>query len=334
MDEKMQRLLAENALIDAEQAAENIGRNFVDADIAQYNEAGVNLSLGAEEFVRQYQGSNSFINPTLKGRLRQYGKLTSGQARAALNIMRQEMGHVPTASLIKCFTCDDEFPTWDALLLHKRQMHGSRQGAPEVFAETGEAKAVISNTEATAGLDLSNLPDGRYAAPDASGKNDYIFMMVKRVHKTHKRDRRYVYGKVVTGNEVVVAGTIEVKLWSSDSKELVGEQKPNDVYRGDLEDSLELIMLAPEKFAILFGRLCGHCCICGKTLTDEISRNIGMGIECEKKQEYFKKRPYSYVKDDRPDKENVNPEDELYLQGKLRTFREPPKVVPQMASQR
>lgn len=334
-DQTAGELLAQNALIDAQQVAENLGRTFVDADIPQYHEYGINLQLGAEVFVHQYQGTNSFIG-TLKGRLKAYRKLTSAQARAALNIMQQELGVVVTASEggIKCFGCEESFPTWDMLMQHKRDMHGSRQVAPPVIAEQGEAKAVIANTTATKGLDLSNLPDGRYAAPDTSGNNEYIFIMVKRVRKTKKRDRRFeAAGRIITGNEVAVAGTIEVKIWSSDSKELVGEQKPGDVYRGDLESELELVLMMPEQLAILFGKISEHCCICGKRLTDDDSRRIGMGLDCEKKQLYFQKPPeYTYVGQDRPDKEAVDPNDEKYLAGILRRYVEPPEVKPQLVT--
>lgn len=331
MSDPQDNLLAENALIDAKQVAASLDRKFVDADIPQYHEHGIDLLLGAEVFVQRYDGTNKFVNDVLKGRFKQWKKLTSAQARAALNIMRQELGHQSEEeqekSTIKCFSCDYEAPTWDDLLAHKSQMHGSKQEAPPVIAEIGEAKAVIANTTSTKGLDLTNLPDGRYAAPDPTGNNDYRFLMVKRVRKTHKRDRRYNYGKVVTGNEVVVAGTIEVKEWSSDSKELLGEQKPGDLYRGDYEDSLELILLAPEPFAITFGKLIGRCCICGKTLTDDVSRAIGMGFECEKKVDYFKNRPTSYIGEDRPDKEHVDPNDARYLSGELRRYVEPKHVV-------
>lgn len=323
--------MAENALIDAEQTADSIGRKFVDADIAQFHELGVDLALGATLWVKRYEGTNSFILD-LQKRLSRYRQLTSAQARAALNVMRDEKGHATEEKApngISCFQCPFVAVSWDELMTHKKEEHGSKQEAPPVVAEKGEAQAVIANTKAVKGLDLSNLPDGRYAAPDISGNNDYIFLMVKRVRRTHNRDRRFVWGKVRTGNEVVVAGTIEVKLWSSDSKELVGEQKPGDVYRGDLEDSLELILLAPEALATLFGKLVGHCCVCGKTLTDDVSRAIGMGLDCEKKEGYFKKPPkYTFIGKDRPDQEKVDPNDEKYLTGQWTNYREPPKVQP------
>lgn len=331
----MTDLREENAFIDTRDIAETIGREFVNADISQYKDHGVDLALGAKVFVERYAGKVRFVNQVLKPALKQQGGLTQGQARAALNIMRQELGVRSTEETpayeqteMECFVCHQMFPSWDELNAHKSQEHG-KQKPPEVFAEQGEAQAVIEVTASIKGLDLSNLPDGRYCAPDPSGKNDYIFLMVKRVRRTHSRDRRYVYGKIVTGNEVVVAGTIEVKEWSSDSKELIGEQKPGDVYRGKFEDELELIMLMPEPWALLFGKLKGHCCICGKTLTDQVSRDIGMGLECEKKEKYFYRPPkYSFVGTDRPDKEKIDPNDDKYLSGIWKSYVKPPTPTP------
>lgn len=332
----MSDLLRQNALIDAQQLAESLDREFIDGDVVQYREHGINLDLAAEVFVSTYQGDNRFVKTVLKPKMER-GKLTAGMVRAAMNILRQELLGIDFKSKTKpptthrCFVCEEEFPTWDALMAHKSQQHSSKP-APVPFTEDNtEPEAVIANTVATKGLDLSNLPDGRYAAPNPTGQGQpYIYFLIKRVRHTHKRDRRYVYGKVVTGNEVVVAGTIEVKTWTSDAKELIGEQKPGDVYRGDHEDLLELILMMPEPWAILFGKLTKHCCRCGKTLTDEISQSIGLGLECEKalNEAYFKKPPkFTFVGTDRPDAEKADPNDEKYLTGQWTRYQEPPKVA-------
>lgn len=321
------------AFIDAQEIARTIGREFTEADIVQYEEHGVDLMSAAEYFVEKYEGSNRFVKNVLVDRLKTWHKLTQGQARAALNIMRQEILGIerpkaPEKDLdLECFACDKHFPTWDALNAHKSQDHGRGKDVPETFTDAGDAKDVLEVMESKKGLDLSNMPDGRFAIFDASGRNDNIFLMVKRVRRTVKRDRRYMYGKVVTGNEIVVAGTIEVRIWSSDTKEWVGQQKPGDVYRGKYEDELELIMLNPELFATLFGKLVGHCGMCGKTLTDEVSREIGLGLDCEKKKAEWAKPRYSYVGTDRPDADKANPLDDKYLSGELRRWIDPPKVT-------
>jgi len=322
-----------NAFIDAQEIAKDMTREFVEADLTQYMEHGVDLLAAAVHFTRQYAGDNRFVVNVLKKRLNQWGTLTQGQARAALNVMRQELcginrpNKVENKRELECFTCHEKFPTWDELNAHKSSQHGSKK-APETFTDKGDAAPVLEVNTSVKGLDLSNLPDGRYAAPDPSGKNDNIFLVVKRVRKTVHRDRRYNYGKIVTGNEIVVAGTIEVRIWSSDTKEWVGAQKPGDVYRGKFEDQLELIMMMPEPFAILFGRLLGYCGRCGKQLTDQVSRQIGLGLDCEKQRAYFTSKPkYTYIGTDRPEPAQANPFDEGYLTGKFSRWIEPPKVV-------
>lgn len=328
----MSDLLQQNALADARDVCEAMDRSFVDSDLMQYKAMGVDLPSAAVAFVSTYSGKNSFVRNVLSRRLKSYGQLTGPQCVIALNIMREEhcglkheygRSRQAEGTGLKCFTCGvSGFPSWDALRQHKADEHDA-EAKPEIIAETGEAKEVLEVTTSIKGLDLSSLPDGRYAAPDPSGKNDHIFLMVKRVRHTHEADRRYRYGKIVTGREVVVAGTIEVREWSSDSKEWIGKQVPGDSYRGQYEDELELVMLMPEPWAILFGRLLGRCCRCGKALTDEVSRNIGLGLECEKylANAYFRKPPqYTYVGADRPDAEKADPNDALYLSGQLNRY--------------
>lgn len=334
--------LDENKLIDARQLAERLDRPFTNSDIEQFKENGLDLQTAAEMYVERYEDDNSFIK-SVKGYLNRRNTITSAQARAVLNIMRDEVRKtdadtgeaflkeirkedaVQRGTDHECMICHEEFPTFDNLDEHRRLFHGGRE-RPQAYTDEGEAEDVLEVTESKLGLDISGLPDGRYAAPDRSGNNDYIFLAVKRVRKTVKRDRRYVYGNVVVGNEIVVAGTIEVRIWSSDTKEWVGSQKPGDVYRGKYEEDLELIMMAPEPWAILFGRLLGYCSRCGKKLTDDESRAIGLGLECEKKRHHFSKPPeYTYIGNDRPDKEKANPLDEKYLKGELKRWVEPPK---------
>lgn len=337
MSVKERTPLDENKLADALELAESLERPFTNADLDQYKESGLDLQTAAEMYLERYEGNDNFMR-SVKSYLNRRNMITSSQARAVLNIMRDDVRGIirsQSRSLAtderrqethECLVCHEEFQTFDELDEHRQIMHGGKE-RPQAYTDEGEAKDVLEVTTSTKGLDLSGLPDGRYAAPDRSGKNDYIFLAVRRVKKTVKRDRRYVYGKEVVGNEIVVAGTIEVRIWSSDTKEWVGAQKPGDVYRGKYEDDLELIMMAPEPWAILFGRLLGYCGRCGKKLTDDESRAIGLGLECEKKRHEFHERPkYSYIGTDRPDPFKANPLDEKYRTGELKRWVEPPKT--------
>lgn len=293
-----------NLLADARDFVELLDRKLVSADFREAEVVGVDLRLLGRDFVMHSDHSSRFM-ASLRNQLTRKGRLTDEQLRAAINIYQDEAGLLKKESRsVTCFVCRSEFSTYDDLKAHKVLAHEDQE-APGVLTEdptdltslTADGEAVIEDTSSVIGLDISELQDANYAVPNVNGvgKDDFVFIMVKRVRRTVKRDRRYVYGKITTGSEIVLAGTIEVKIWSSDSKELVGEQKPGDVYRGALEEELQMVMSAPEAFAKLFGKMSGHCCMCRKTLTDDVSRAIGMGLECEKKTNYFKETPKDYV---------------------------------------
>lgn len=284
----MDLLLKENLLRDVEDLVTQMDDEFTDQDVTE-NTYGVDLMVAAVHYAETYNGKSDFMG-SMKAKLLAFGKLTPAQARAVLNILRQEkLGIAPVQPerdrAVKCFTCGENYPNMNDLLDHKERDHNGRK--PMVLEpETGEMieeKRVIANTTSALKLDLSSLPDGRYAAPDLTGEKSFIFIMVRRQRKRVYRNRRYIYGKVLTGSEWVEAGTIEVKEWSSDSKRLCGEQRPGGLYEGEFELQLRAIMAGPEPWSRLFGQQIGHCGICGKTLTDDISRSDGFGPECIKK---------------------------------------------------
>lgn len=302
-------LLKKNALADAEELAVIIGREFTNADVGEFATKGVDLRLAAVCYIEDYTGKSSFFMK-MKDKAAA-GALTDGMVRAVMNSMREKKlglkksssssapaerpGYTkPEDRRYSCYTCKREIVGLDEIRAHGRQHKAGvidRDGNPVAPVEE---TPVIAVQESRLNLDLSMLPDGRYAVPELTGKNDLTFLMVKRVRKTHVRDRRFRYGKIVTGRERVEAGTIEVKEWSSDAKRLCGEQKHGETYHGEFEDGLELILKAPEAWAKLFGMHVGRCYICGKTLTDEESRSAGIGPECVKKNNYFTTPPPSY----------------------------------------
>lgn len=291
-------LLQESALQDAEELAEEIGRPFAVEDVDS-NEWGIDLRTAALHYVETYNGTNSFMT-SMKSKKLVGAVITNNMLKVVLNIMREiklsggvERHSQERDHSVNCRFCKTTFVNQEAYDKHYDEVHAER--APTVQAPTGEVmdkKEVIEVQEGKLKLDLTQVPDGRFALPDLSGQNDYIFLMVKRVRKRTYRNKRYVYGKIITGSEWVEAGTIEVKIWSSDSKELIGQQKPGDYYRGKFEVQLQAVIAAPMPWAKLFGQLIGHCGICGKTLTDDISRSDGFGPECIKKIDanYFTKK--------------------------------------------
>src|SRR5436190_12984142 len=108
-------LIEENAFYDAQDVCQQHDDEFVDADITQYADHGIDLMAGSRYFVRNYSGRNSFVNNVLKQRLNQYNRLTQSQARAAMNVMKEELtGKRVRKSNLRCFTCDaGPFDSWD-----------------------------------------------------------------------------------------------------------------------------------------------------------------------------------------------------------------------------
>lgn len=288
-------LLKENLLRDVEELCRELDEPFTDEDVTS-NTYGLDLMGAAIYFTEQYNKPGDFMT-SVKSKLMLYKRLTPAQARVVLNILRQEVRGESKpvkerSQAQQCFICKEEFPSMTLLLDHKEQRHG--KGKPKTQTDqAGEEFApqrVIADTSSKLQLDISSLPNGRYAAPDLTGKHDYVFLMIRRTPKRILRDKRYTYGKIITGREWVDAGTIEVKEWSSDSKRLCGEQRPGTgMYEGEFEIQLNAIKSSPEPWARLFGTNIGRCGICGKTLTDEISRSDGFGPECIKKinEHYF-----------------------------------------------
>lgn len=293
----------ETLMKDAEEVLREIDGEVTDQGplsiVTLEDDYGVDLSQAATLFVTNYNSTNTFLMD-LKRQLVLRGQLSPKQTRAALNVWKRSLAEkLPEESIRKeaqqCFTCKEWFESMQALLDHKDKKHNKKYSFthhPDCTDNRHEIgvtcplppsvveESVLESNDNRLGLDLSTLPDGRYAIPDVTGKQAWIFLWVSRQHVTKWRDRRYVWGKVQTGGEFIEAGTIEVRYHHGDSKELVGYQKPGQPYEGKFQVELEAVKIAPEPWALLFAREIGRCALCGKTLTDDISRNDGYGPEC------------------------------------------------------
>lgn len=291
-----------NAVADVEDWLADLDRKVTVGDLADQANLGLSLTVAAGHYIDKKYVDDGIVNTfmeSLRAKAAQGTTITSSQMAVALDIWRENLTgkrYDSDGKMVshQCWNCDKPFLTWDALREHKAQEHGGERPVNKI-TDNAEATAVIADTTSSLGLDLSGLPDSNYAAPDPTGTQNNMFLRVRRLRRPSNRDRRYMYGKIVTGDEVAPAGTIEVRVQRGDTKELVGEQRPGDVYRGQFENELQLVMLAPETFAKLFGRLTERCGRCGKTLTDDVSKAIGLGLECEKKENYWKAKPPSYA---------------------------------------
>ena len=103
---------------------------------------------------------------------------------------------------------------------------------------------------------LPDVPEGYYAVPSRTGNNDLDFFSVDR--PSEGRWAGYVFVKRVIGGHVdtPVRGT-EARM----ALEAIVEQ-------GISESQA------------LYGREIGRCGVCNRTLTDELSREIGIGPTC------------------------------------------------------
>lgn len=292
-----------NALQDVEELAALHEGGLTDEIVVKCISEGVApLGVAAYYVLETYTGRNKFMND-LKQRVASGSKMTARQIRAVLNVhlgvdnRKKYSGPGGTTGTgdtctpphqrkYNCFVCKREIVGLDSIREHGRlHKEGVLDSEGNEVAET----SVLEVTTSDRNLDLSVLPNGRYAAPELTGRNDMIFLMVTRTKKDKIRTRRYRFGMYQTGRERVPAGTIEVKEWSSDQKRLCGQQKPGEVYQGEYEEQFEQILKNPEVYAKLFGLLVGHCYRCGKTLTDEESRAYGIGPECQKMTNLFHK---------------------------------------------
>lgn len=103
---------------------------------------------------------------------------------------------------------------------------------------------------------LADVPQGHYAI-ESTGHNDLAFYRVDR-----PTEGRW-------------AGRVFVKL-------VVGGHPDQNVPRSHVAGILERISQDPDA-AARYGRELGRCCRCNRTLTDETSRELGIGPECRQK---------------------------------------------------
>ena len=114
------------------------------------------------------------------------------------------------------------------------------------------------------GIDLSVLPAGktRYAVPNSEGV--LTFIQVDRVDNPGSRWHGWIF----------------VKQQLSDWVEKRGSQRPGKLYRGVWASLLQKVLDDPQKAMRTYGEEIGMCGNCGRTLTNEESRNFGIGPDC------------------------------------------------------
>jgi len=104
--------------------------------------------------------------------------------------------------------------------------------------------------------DLPEVPEGYYAVQSRTGNNDLDFFSVDR--PSEGRWAGYVFVKRVIG------GHVDTPVRGSEA-------------RHALEAIIEQ---GVEASGALYGREIGRCYVCNRTLTDELSREMGIGPTC------------------------------------------------------
>lgn len=112
------------------------------------------------------------------------------------------------------------------------------------------------------GLDISGL-EGRYAVPGDDGKLRFIIVDAP-------------------GPDSPYHGNRYVKVQASEERYRIGQQYNGQTYTGKMVDTIRRIVDNPIEAMRRYGLELGVCGRCGRTLTDEVSRETGFGSTCRK----------------------------------------------------
>ena len=161
--------------------------------------------------------------------------------------------------------------TWSdfAQSLHKQysergSLSPKQWAAARKMKATMDAKKAAKPEKAETGLDLHGLRSGYYAVPDGDTR--------LKVRVAHGKP-----GTKWDGWTFVSDGA------AYGARKNYGSQRPDGMYRGDIETQLQAIVANPEEAMRAYGKLTGSCGACGRMLEDEDSIAAGIGPICASK---------------------------------------------------
>lgn len=115
---------------------------------------------------------------------------------------------------------------------------------------------------------FKDTPDGRYAA--CLNEDDFRFFRFKTLSKGYDKGNRLI--QLQASDAWLKVGTVSV-----DNDQIQYTYRLKQV-----EDHFETVLANHLEAALLYSDKLGECCRCGRTLTDERSRALGIGPECVK----------------------------------------------------
>jgi hypothetical protein len=244
-----------------------------------------------ENFTKEYEGSNKWILK-MQGQLAKYGSLTVRQRRSVAEIARKSLRKEPdprtSASLstdpesrtYTCFTCKKEIVGRTALYEHKKLAHGEGRYGRLLTGKPAEERPVLEGYEPKLNLDLTPIPDGRFAVfEDDTSKAIYLYK--RTLKKRSTQYGKFVWTKYRYAREHFYPGDILARKISGDTKEFIGHQrKGKPFYSGEYEEAWAKVLADPVSAMKLYGKLVNACAYCGRTLTDPLSQERGIGPDC------------------------------------------------------
>src|SRR5512146_1226256 len=131
--------------------------------------------------------------------------------------------------------------------------------------------AAVATVTANAGpkvtpnaLDLSTVPEGRYAVPDGDTR---LKVLIQRPEPPSK-----------WAGWIFVSDAAEYG-----QRKKYGAQRPGQRYSGQVQEALRAIAADPRAASIAYGKLTGTCGVCGRHLEDADSVARGIGPICAAK---------------------------------------------------
>lgn len=146
--------------------------------------------------------------------------------------------------------------------LSNRQLEAVRNNISKAAQRAQERADAAAKAEPQGnGLDISAIPEGRYAVPDGDTR---LKIMIKRP-KPPSQWAGFIF-------------VSDAAVYGQQTK--YGRQAPGKTYSGKVQEALRAIVADPRAAMAAYGKLTGTCGVCGRPLEDVESVERGIGPIC------------------------------------------------------